>query len=182
MHTHPLCPYIQPNVVINCCPLLVLRPAPPSYLLWFVVFRNLFETSLSFSVVRHPFERLVSAYQNKVADHQNAKRRKYLTSKYGAVSFAIFAKWILDQSKENCPQMNNCKLDNHWKPFISRRAYCDISYSIIARAETMDEDQKYIGQMANVTFHKIGRTESRLLFLSLSIKFLLYRSQQEWWW
>ena len=128
-------------------------------------FRNLFEKSLSFSVVRHPFERLVSAYQNKVADHQNSKRRKYLASEYGAYSFDIFAKMILHQSEKNCPQMNKCKLDAHWKPFISRRAYCDVSYSIIARAETMNEDQKYIGRMANVTFHKIGRTESCLLLL-----------------
>ena len=126
-------------------------------------FRNLFEKSLSFSVVRHPFERLVSAYQNKVADDQNSKRSKYLTSRYGAVSFATFAKMILDKSEKNCPQMNNCELDVHWKPFISRCAYCDVSYSIIARAETMDEDQKYIGRMANVTFHNIGETELSFL-------------------
>ena len=171
------------SILNNCCPFLVLRHhLLLAIYLWFVVFRNLFETSLSFSVVRHPFERLVSAYQNKVADQHNSTRGNYLKSHYGAVSFAIFAKMILDQSEKNCPQMNNCKLDEHWKPFISRRAYCDVSYSIIARVETMDEDQKYIGHMANVTFHKIGRTESILLFLSLSIKFLLHRNQQEWWW
>ena len=63
---------------------------------------------------------------------------------------------ILDQSEKNCQQLNNCKLDNHWKPFISRCAYCDVRYSVIAKAETIEEDQKYIGHMANVTFQQTG--------------------------
>ena len=111
---------------------------------------------MSFSVVRHPFERLVSAYQNKFADHDNGRYAKYLKSQYGGNSFTLFVKMILDQSEKRCRQMNWCQMDNHWKPFISRCAYCDVSYSVIAKAETIREDQMYIGHMANVTFYEIG--------------------------
>ena len=111
---------------------------------------------MSFSVVRHPFERLVSAYQNKFADHDDSRYATYLKSQYGGNSFPLFVKMILDLSEKRCQQMNWCQMDNHWKPFISRCAYCDVSYSVIAKAETISEDQMYIGHMANVTFYKIG--------------------------
>ena len=120
-----------------------------------LICRKLFDTSLSFSVVRHPFERLVSAYQNKFVDHPKSSYGRYLNSHYGGISFSNFVQMILDQSEKKCQQLNNCSLNNHWKPFISRCHYCDVRYSIIARAETIREDQKYIGHMANVTFHQI---------------------------
>lgn len=85
-------------------------------------------------------------------------------TKYHGISFAQFTKLVLDESEKNCQEINNCKLDYHWLPFISRCAYCDLFYSIIARAETLDEDQKYIGRMANVTFEKIGKINYRLFF------------------
>ena len=114
---------------------------------------------MSFSIVRHPFERLASAYQNKFVDCNNSICKKYaknLEVHYGENSFGKFVQMILDQSEKNCQQLNNCKLDNHWKPFISRCAYCDVRYSVIAKAETIEEDQKYIGHMANVTFQQTG--------------------------
>ena len=52
--------------------------------------------------------------------------------------------------------MNKCNLDKHWKPFISRCAYCDIPYMIIARAETFQEDQKFLGLLAGVEFTNIA--------------------------
>ena len=42
-------------------------------------------------------------------------------------------------------------------PSIRRCGYCDVPYRVIARAETVQEDQQYIGHMANVEFQKIGR-------------------------
>ena len=53
-------------------------------------------------------------------------------------------------------KMKICKLERHWRPYISRCAFCDYPYTVIAKLETIDEDQKYISQLANVTFHKIG--------------------------
>ena len=149
------------------------------YMLLKLIFRNLFEKSLSFSVVRHPFERLVSAYQNKFADHKTSRYATYLKSHYGAISFAMFVKMILEQSEKNCQQMNSCKMDNHWKPFISRCAYCDVSYSIIAKAETIKEDQRYIGHMANVTFYELGKIRIKSIIHVCVILYSLFRNQQE---
>ena len=122
--------------------------------------RDIFNTSVSFSIVRHPFERLVSAFQDKIVDQSDGERGEervqFLKLNYGGVSFAHFAKMILDQGDKYCRQMNTCMMDKHWLPFISRCGYCNIPYTVIARAENIAEDQKYIGHMANVTFHKIG--------------------------
>ena len=102
----------------------------------------------------------MSAYQNKFVDKKNTTYTKKLVenleANYGENSFATFVRMILDQREMKCQQLNNCQLDNHWKPFISRCAYCDVRYSVIAKAETIEEDQKYIGYMANVTFQQIG--------------------------
>ena len=76
------------------------------------------------------------------------------------VSFDIFAKLILDETEKKCKQIHNCKSNFHWRPFISHCAYCHAPYTVIGRLETADEDQKFISQMANVTFPKIGNMTS----------------------
>ena len=107
-----------------------------------------------FSTVRHPFERIVSAYQDKIVDGTTLK--KSLQKKYGGVSFNDFTNMILDDSDKKCQKPNKCHMNVHWKPFISRCGYCDIAYNIIVKAETIAEDQKYLGLMANIEFKKIG--------------------------
>ena len=44
--------------------------------------------------------------------------------------------------------------------FISRCAYCDIPYAVLAKSETFEEDQKFIGQMAGVQFENIQAHKS----------------------
>ena len=48
--------------------------------------------------------------------------------------------------------MNSCDLDIHWLPFISRCGYCDIPYLVIAKAESFQTDQKFIGLLAGIEF------------------------------
>ena len=106
--------------------------------------------------MRHPFERIVSAYQDKIVDGTTLK--KSLQKKYGGVSFIDFTNMILDDSDNKCQKLNKCHMNVHWKPFISRCGYCDIAYNIIVKAETIAEDQKYLGLMANIEFKKIGES------------------------
>merc|ERR1712107_725561 len=100
--------------------------------------RLMMDKTVSFSIVRHPWVRLVSAFQDKMLDnHDN------------------FYKSIIDQSEEICRTPNRCRLDKHWKPFLSRCGYCDLEYQVIARMENFVQDQEMIGRLANVTFQKI---------------------------
>ena len=97
----------------------------------------------------------MSAYQDKIVDNKK-KHLKHLLGMFGGVSFVHFVKMILDKGAKYCQEMNQCRLNYHWRPFISRCGYCDIPYNIIVKAETIQEDQKYLGLLANVTFAKIG--------------------------
>merc|ERR1712106_964848 len=106
-------------------------------------------------MVRHPLESLVSAYQDKIAQatiKSYAKLRTTLITLYGNVTFPNFVKLILQRSKKQCRHLTRCGMDRHWKPFISRCAYCDIPYAVIAKAESFQKDQKFIGKMAGVEF------------------------------
>jgi len=120
--------------------------------------RMLAKSTTSFSMVRHPFERLVSAYQDKLvdgADPSYFRVKKHIMEKYGEVTFPNFIRMILYKSRTKCESMSTCRLDKHWKPFISRCAYCDIPYRVIAKAETFEEDQQYIGQLAGVQLEHV---------------------------
>ena len=103
----------------------------------------------------------MSAYQDKIVDKGEKyvnfeKYVKPLIGMFGGGSFVHFAQMILDKAAKRCQEMIPCRLNNHWRPFISRCGYCDIPYNIIVKAETIQEDQKYLGHLANVTFAKIG--------------------------
>jgi len=120
--------------------------------------RMLAKSTTSFSMVRHPFERLVSAFQDKMVDGTDPSYfniKNFIFDKYGEVTFPNFVRMILYKSKTKCRSMNTCRLDKHWKPFISRCAFCDIPYRVIAKAETFQEDQQYIGQLAGVELEQV---------------------------
>merc|ERR1719300_1848041 len=77
--------------------------------------------SVSFSMVRHPFERLVSAYQDKVMERPVGSIIKSLKNNYGKTTFESFAYLVIKSaSKNECLKTyGNCKFNNHWKPYIS---------------------------------------------------------------
>ena len=125
--------------------------------------RLMMDKTVSFSIVRHPWVRLVSAFQDKMLDnHDNFYKsiHDHLKTEYGAVTFNNFVEMIIDQSEEICRTPNRCRLDKHWKPFLSRCGYCDLEYQVIARMENFVQDQEMIGRLANVTFQKIESHKS----------------------
>ena len=76
-----------------------------------------------FTFVRHPFERLVSAYNDKI----NTEK----------VSFSAFADKVIDKFAQQKPNI-------HWRTFVSRCQHCSIPYTVVGRMETFAEDVQYI--------------------------------------
>ena len=98
--------------------------------------------------------RLTSAYVNKCVEKGsvgrfNKKLRKHCNS------FPEFVNYVLTEyHQSDCHKYYNrlCVTINvHWRPFNARCAYCDIPYNMIGRAETFDEDVRYLLLKNNLT-------------------------------
>ncbi|XP_034944210.1 carbohydrate sulfotransferase 11 [Chelonus insularis] len=103
-------------------------------------------------VVRHPLERLLSAYRNKL-ESKNEKGSKYFQSRFGKkivqnyrqnatqeslskgddVTFSEFVDFITDK---NATGTSN----EHWKPIHELCLPCKVNYNFISKYETLAED------------------------------------------
>lgn len=91
---------------------------------------------------RHPLERLVSAYRDKLLGNEPyysgtvANEIKALFRKdknfTGAVTFQEFVNYIVTSNKEY--------LDVHWKPMSLLCDPCNIQYDILGKYETLEDD------------------------------------------
>ena len=130
---------------------------------------------LSFSFVRHPYERLVSAYNDKIDQHEKKTNFKMISSAKKALyekllnndySFSSFVNLVLYEYRTSCfpgktqtsyklptnYHNKNCenKVNAHWRPFVFECSYCDINYDLIGRMETWNEDFNYIIRKAGL--------------------------------
>lgn len=112
------------------------------------------KTYTKFLFVRHPFERLLSAYRNKLEQHYlsskyfQARFGRYIIKRYRKnptnrsliqgddVLFQEFAAYLVDE--------NNVVFNEHWKPMHDLCYPCIIHYDIIGKYETLSEDTRYI--------------------------------------
>ncbi|KAH9380825.1 hypothetical protein HPB48_021356 [Haemaphysalis longicornis] len=93
-------------------------------------------------IVRHPFERLVSAYVDKIRTTDPFIPGAKAMYKHGFVgkgpngtfTFSEFVSNILKEPVE--------KWDEHWAPFTTRCRPCSMRYNVIAKVETLDQDLK----------------------------------------
>ena len=92
----------------------------------------------AFSFVRHPFDRLVSAYVDKIESNKTGYFQLHITNikkKYGDVTFNNFLLYVL--STKGDP-------NEHWIPFYKTCSYCDFGYDqFIGRMETFERDMRY---------------------------------------
>ncbi|KAJ9588170.1 hypothetical protein L9F63_018462 [Diploptera punctata] len=121
--------------------------------------------SLSFLIVREPFERLLSAYRNKIEGLPHRFYRKMgreIIAKYrkqnlshempkmnpttSGPTFSEFVNYIIDTAQYS----KNQKFDEHWAPFHSFCTPCHVNFTVIAKLETLTRDQEYIIRRAGL--------------------------------
>ncbi|XP_045777282.1 carbohydrate sulfotransferase 11 isoform X2 [Maniola jurtina] len=124
--------------------------------------------SVTFLIVRHPLERLASAYNDKIVHawpksfHDQMGRRiikKYRrsgtkpapTERYPV--FEEFVSYVLDEAKVKRA------LDMHWTPYTDFCTPCKFNFDVILKFETLDEDQRFLIQMARL--HEVIKPEWR---------------------
>jgi chondroitin 4-sulfotransferase 11 len=101
---------------------------------------NLLNNMTKMTIVRHPFVRLVSAYQDKVIDHYYkdwADQVYKLPTIHEDIkpNFEQFVDFVIDMK---IPE------DPHLRFFWYACDMCHVNYDIIAKTETINEDTEYI--------------------------------------
>ncbi|XP_071556798.1 carbohydrate sulfotransferase 11 [Temnothorax nylanderi] len=117
--------------------------------------------SISLLIVRHPFERLISAYRDKLEHslphtfhsnlgahivwHYRAKDSKTNTRQGPRYPlFEEFVRWLL------CQRRAGNDLDMHWTPVVNFCTPCQVRFDVIAKFETLHDDQDYLIKQAHV--------------------------------
>ena len=88
----------------------------------------------TFSFIRHPFERIVSAYKDKILYTPHKSWDGLDTH----ISFPDFIELVIKQHTETMD------VNGHWNLLSKNCEHCSIPYDVIGRMETFDEDVEYI--------------------------------------
>ena len=118
--------------------------------------------SLSFLIVREPFERLLSAYRNKIeglphrfyreigreiiAKYRKKNSPRNLKPTSPGPTFSEFVNYITDTAGS----LRITKFDEHWAPYYSFCTPCQVNFTVIAKLETLTRDQEYIIRRAGL--------------------------------
>ncbi|XP_042205527.1 carbohydrate sulfotransferase 11-like [Homarus americanus] len=122
--------------------------------------RRIMPATMKFMVVRHPFERVLSAYRDKLENYERdvKDRGGYYYAIYGKrivkayrkpsiseevnhnarkePTFREFIQYLLDSDVE--------EYDEHWRPIFLLCTPCHIKYDVIAKMETLSQDADFI--------------------------------------
>jgi len=126
--------------------------------------RKALESSTKFLVVRHPMDRLVSSYLDKVADtskepnllkHRDVKNSILesagKTPELGIVpTFSEFIDYVLKETR-GLQSPRDWKGVMTWKSYYSKCLPCDVKFDVIMKLETHTEDEKWIINTRNLT-------------------------------
>jgi len=118
--------------------------------------KQIYSESVKFIIVRHPFERLVSAYRDKLAgftrnEHYLNMRKviikNYRTDKSDRSSIPSFKEsvdFVLDELKKMERGSSNLVIDGHFMPYTRRCIPCAIDYDVIIKFESLEDDSQYL--------------------------------------
>ena len=103
-----------------------------------------------FLFVRDPFERLLSAYRDKMANPGNQHYRpkannilKFFRSNLTVPTFTMFLKSLVHTP----PRM----YDIHWRPYDVMCNPCHVNYDVIGKLETLESDVGCVTSQLNMT-------------------------------
>uniref|UniRef100_A0A182FBM1 Carbohydrate sulfotransferase n=1 Tax=Anopheles albimanus TaxID=7167 RepID=A0A182FBM1_ANOAL len=110
---------------------------------------NSMNHSFSFIIVRHPFERLISAFEDRLVSMRNPYYSRISRSIYkryhpggsGAISFRDFVQYIIDDVAYNNSTLT---LDIHWCPINNLCTPCLARYDLIIKLETYARDMEVL--------------------------------------
>lgn len=115
---------------------------------------------MKFTFVRHPFERLISAYNNKLVEDNSFYRLNYgrkIIRRYRMnpserslelgddVRFDEFVQYVIDEWKTG--QL----MDVHWRPMADLCTPCYVHYDVIGKFETLKQDADFVLNSINQT-------------------------------
>ncbi len=99
-----------------------------------------------FCFVRNPYERLLSAYLDKIA--RPSEQRTALAQRTGlrlndkeGISFSDFVDVVCDQSPR--------EMDNHWRPQYHQTLQDKVKHDFVGRAECLNDDLLEVGGRLN---------------------------------
>uniref|UniRef100_A0A182WYR3 Carbohydrate sulfotransferase n=1 Tax=Anopheles quadriannulatus TaxID=34691 RepID=A0A182WYR3_ANOQN len=129
--------------------------------------------TISFLIVREPFERLLSAYRNKLEGCRNkyykllgeqivkkfrkAHPPKGVKPPHGP-TFREFLEFLVSHYR------SGGRFDEHWSPVYSFCTPCSINFTLIAKMETFQRDSEYIIRQAGLEtllLNKMPRYKAR---------------------
>ena len=144
-----------------------LMPRPKSLL----ELRNIQTKSFSFMTVRHPFDRLLSAYRDKFFRLDNSSEEDTKATKF----YTLYGSSIIKTYRKEPPQnimYNNvptfkefvsylletsvATYNEHWLPYFLLCTPCHVQYNIIGKTETINEDSREI--MERLKEHGVSLT------------------------
>lgn len=98
-----------------------------------------------FLVVRHPLQRMVSAYYETVILH-----KKYKNQKGKLLNFTEFVDRVAGGDLMD--------VNPHWRRYINRCLLCKVDYEYVVKTETMDEDIKGFNEAIDLDNDKMTVT------------------------
>ena len=107
-------------------------------------------------VVRHPFERILSAYRDKI---ENSTAEPFYYEKYGWIIVATYRKQpIVGHPEPTFEEFVHYLIDDHfmlltleehWAPYYMFCSPCVVNYDIIVNFETLEQDVRLLMHLLN---------------------------------
>ncbi|XP_017132290.1 carbohydrate sulfotransferase 11 [Drosophila elegans] len=125
---------------------------------------ELLPSALSFLFVRDPFERILSAYRNKLEGNKNTFYKalgtkivhRYRKRNLGGPwprcgpTFEEFVRFLIAE------QAAGKRFDEHWAPVYSFCTPCSVNFTIIGKTETFQRDSEFIIRQAGLESLLLG--------------------------